>query len=129
MPDMSNVRKNIARNILYYRKKMNLTQKDLADKLNVRNSAISNWEKEQNSPDITTLFDMCRVFGIDINEMCGFQESSSVTETLAPDEHYLIDIYRTLNEQGKEHIRICATSAQALFKEERSDISFMESKA
>lgn len=48
---------------------------------------------------------------------------------LAPDEQKLIDDYRTLNDQGKEHIRVCMASAQALFKESGSNISNLESKS
>lgn len=83
VPDMSIIRKNIARNILYYRKKLNLNQKELAGRLSVGNSAISNWEKELNSPDIDTLFEMCRVFDININEMCGIEDNSSIEGDIA----------------------------------------------
>ena len=95
---MEEIRKNIARNILYYRKKLGLTQRELADRLGVRNSAISNWEKEQNSPDIETLFAMCNIFGISIADIYGIDsQSSSVSTTspLAPDEEKLIEDYRT----------------------------------
>ena len=47
----------------------------------------------------------------------------------SPDEQKLIDNYRTLNDQGKEHIRVCMASAQALFKESGSNISSLESKS
>lgn len=125
---MKDIRKNIARNILYYRKKLSLTQKELADRLGVRNSAVSNWEKKQNSPDIDTLFDMCKLFDISITEMAGVS-TSNLSEKYTPDEQQLIDDYRTLNDQGKEHIRICMASAQALFKENSADISSLESKS
>lgn len=48
---------------------------------------------------------------------------------LTPDEQKLLEDYRSLNDQGREHIRTCMASAQALFKEKRSDISSLESKS
>ena len=127
---MTEIRKNIARNILYHRKKLGLTQKELAARLGVRNSAISNWEKEQNSPDIETLFSMCTLFGISVSEMYGIEsEPVPSSSVLAPDERKLLEDYRTLNDQGKEHIRVCMASAQALFKDEPSGVSNLESKS
>lgn len=55
--------------------------------------------------------------------------SESSQQELTSDEQQLIDDYRTLNDQGKEHIRICMASAQALFKENSADISSLESKS
>lgn len=42
---MGTVRDEIAKNLLFYRKKLGLTQKELSIKLGVKNSAVSNWEK------------------------------------------------------------------------------------
>ncbi len=55
--------------------------------------------------------------------------SESSQQELTSDEQKLIDDYRTLNDQGKEHIRVCMASAQALFKENSADISSLESKS
>ena len=57
------VKESIAKNILFYRKKNKLTQKQLAEKIGVQNSAISNWENGTNSIDIETLFKVCKVIG------------------------------------------------------------------
>ena len=56
-------------------------------------------------------------------------QSATEIEEYTPDEQQLIDDYRTLNDQGKEHIRVCMASAQALFKENSADISSLESKS
>lgn len=65
------------------------------------------------------------------NTAYGLPTSSPDTScpALSPDEQKLIDDYRTLNDQGKEHIRVCMASAQALFKESGSNISSLESKS
>ena len=59
----------VAKNLLYYRKKNKITQKQLADKLGVKHNTISVWENGVNSIDIATLFQVCKIFGITVNDM------------------------------------------------------------
>ena len=68
---MSTVKDEIAKNLLYYRKKSGLTQKEFAEKLGVKNTAVSNWESGNNSIDIETLFAACEVFHVKLNDMYG----------------------------------------------------------
>jgi transcriptional regulator with XRE-family HTH domain len=65
----------LQKNILFYRKKNKLTQKQLAEKIGVQNSAISNWENGTNSIDIETLFKVCEVLGISMNTVFGTEET------------------------------------------------------
>lgn len=51
------------------RKEMNLTQKDLADKLSVTAKAISRWETGRGYPDIEILPELSRILNISINEL------------------------------------------------------------
>lgn len=97
-------RQNIAQNLLFYRKKNNLTQRQLAEKLNVKNSSVSNWEQGLNSIDIDTLHLVCEVFDITLNQICGF---SSISETInySSVEVSIINTYRSLNTDGQNKAR------------------------
>ena len=54
---MSNsVRSEIARNLIYYRKRKHLTQADLGKKLGVKRNTISSWESGVNAIDVEMLF-------------------------------------------------------------------------
>lgn len=55
------------------RKKNNLTQKELAEKLGVTYQAVSKWENGRNIPDISLLKQMSEEFGI---ELSGFLEGN-----------------------------------------------------
>ena len=103
---MSTVKEEIAKNLLFYRKKAGLTQKQFADMLGVKNTAVSNWEGGIDSMDIETLFAACEVFGVTLNDMYGkySTESSSSVQDLPADESQLLATYRALNNQGKEYI-------------------------
>lgn len=49
------------------RKKNNLTQKELADKLYVTYQAVSKWENNKSIPDISILQNISEMFNIDLN--------------------------------------------------------------
>lgn len=53
------------------RKKMNMTQDQLAQKLEVSNQAVSKWESDQCCPDIQLLPRLADIFGITIDELFG----------------------------------------------------------
>lgn len=76
-----NVKETIAKNLLYYRKKNKITQKSLAEQLGVKHNAISAWENGVNSIDIDTLFRVCKIFGVTVNDM--YEMTSSEPTTLA----------------------------------------------
>ena len=98
---MGTIRDEIAKNLLYYRKKSGLTQKELADKLGVKNTAVSNWESGNNSVDIETLFRAAKIFGVSLSEMYGQRAASVSDVNLTSDEHELVGCYREMNAEGQ----------------------------
>lgn len=68
---MANVKEEISKNLLFYRKRAGLTQKQLADQLGVKHNAISAWENGTNSIDIETLVHACDILHVTINDMYG----------------------------------------------------------
>ncbi|EOB3342407.1 helix-turn-helix domain-containing protein [Enterococcus hirae] len=65
------------------RKKMNLTQADLAEQLNVSRSAISNWEIGRNYPDIQTIIDISNVLGVSLDYL--LNEDQKIMEAVDND--------------------------------------------
>lgn len=53
---------SIGRNIKTLRIQRNMTQGELADKLNVTNKAISSWENDRTEPNMGMIEQMCRAF-------------------------------------------------------------------
>ena len=51
------------------RKKNNLTQMQLAEKLNITDRAISKWENGKSMPDSGIMLDLCSVLKISVNEL------------------------------------------------------------
>ena len=53
----------------YYRKKKNITQDALAQKLDVTNQAVSKWESDQCCPDVMLLPKVADIFGTSVDEL------------------------------------------------------------
>lgn len=58
---------NMARKIKHLRKQFNLTQKELADRLNVAPTAVSSWERGANNPLMDKLEIMAEMFNVPIS--------------------------------------------------------------
>lgn len=98
-----NIKEIVARNLQYYRKKNKITQKELADKLGVKHNAISSWENAVNSIDIDSLFRVCKIFGITVNDMYGMTDTTPTTiaahkdgDNFTDDELEKIEEYKKL---------------------------------
>lgn len=62
----------VGRFIAACRKKADLTQAQLAEKLNITNRAVSKWETGKAMPDSSIMLALCDVLGITVNDLlCG----------------------------------------------------------
>lgn len=100
---MGNIRDEISKNLLFYRKRSGMTQKELANLLGVKNSAVSNWEKGVNSIDIETLFKACTIFDISVNEMYGIY--SNEEEATSPELQELHELLAKLDTVDRAEVR------------------------
>lgn len=58
----------IGKYIAAKRKALGLTQKQLAEKLNMSDKSVSKWERGICLPDVTVYLELCKILGISINE-------------------------------------------------------------
>ncbi len=61
--------KKIGAFIAQCRKEKNLTQMQLAERLEITNQAVSKWENGRGMPDVSLLQPLCNVLGISLNEL------------------------------------------------------------
>ena len=62
----------IGRFIAECRKRENLTQMQLAEKLNITDRAVSKWENGKSMPDSAIMLDLCKILKITVNDLlCG----------------------------------------------------------
>lgn len=55
--------------VIRKRKEKGLTQRELAEKLYVTESAVSKWERGISYPDISLVSDLCEILGISEHEI------------------------------------------------------------
>lgn len=81
--------KNIGLKISELRKNNNMTQMEIADKMNISFQAVSNWERGNSMPDISKLPELAQLFGVTIDEILG--EKSELLNSVVNDnmEEYL----------------------------------------
>lgn len=95
---MGDIKENIAKNISYYRKRLKLTQSELAEKLGVRTTTVSTWERGASSPDIETLYSICKILKVSLDEIYGSVPPNPILTTAA---HRDGDIDWTEEEKAK----------------------------
>lgn len=65
------ISKNIAKNLIFYRKEAGFTQAELAEKINYSDKSISKWESGNGVPDVYTLMQMAELYGVTLNDLVG----------------------------------------------------------
>jgi len=78
---------NIGKNIASLRKKNNLTQEELANKLGVSAQAISKWENENSCPDISLLPKIADLFGITVDALIR-KSNTEIALQESPDNNF-----------------------------------------
>ena len=76
------------------RKAQNLTQMQLAEKLNITDRAVSKWETGRALPDSTIMLELCDILKITVNELLGGEKLTM--------ENYNKNVEDTLIEMVKE---------------------------
>ncbi len=68
--------KTIGDRIKFHRKKLGMTQEQLAERMGVSPQAVSKWEHNLSCPDISVLPDLADIFGITVDELLGKDAAS-----------------------------------------------------
>ena len=63
------IKVNLAENLVKYRKHFNLTQAELAEKLNYSDKAVSKWERGESVPDLAVLKQIADFYNVTIDTL------------------------------------------------------------
>ena len=61
--------KSIGETIASLRKQKNMTQNELAEKMNVTDKAVSKWERDLSCPDINTISKLADILDVSVEEL------------------------------------------------------------
>lgn len=72
--DEITIKKNIAENIAYYRKRIGLTQSELSEKINYSDKSVSKWERGDGIPDVIVLSELAELFGVTLTDLVSAEQ-------------------------------------------------------
>lgn len=115
----------VAENIRRYREEMDLTQAQLADKVGVDRTAVTQWESGVSSPRMGNVERLAAVFGVKVSDVVSDTFRSTVeyyaisTEPTEADE--LIRLYRSMTDEGRQQLMIFARGLAATYPKSEMD--------
>ena len=89
-----------ANRLFQYRKKHNLSQEELAEKIGVSRQAVSKWEMETCSPDISLIVPLSTLFGVSADVLFGISPDDMEKEI--EETRKYCDAHQTSNEDALE---------------------------
>ncbi len=98
---MGDIKGNVAKNITELRVRNNMTQMELAEKLNYSDKTISKWERAESSPDISVLVEIADLFGVTLDSLV---RAESAEET--------VNVHKT--EKGQYNRRVISYIAESV---------------
>ena len=87
------------------RKEKQLTQKELGEKLNITDKAISKWERGLSFPDIAVLKDLAEFFEIGISELLNGERGKKQEIDIEKAIQEAIENYKNIEEKKKEKVK------------------------
>ena len=82
------------------RRKNNLTQAALAEKLGITDRAVSKWERGKGLPDASLMLDLCEILGITVNELLN-GEKISMENNNQKNKQLLLEMAKELEKKNK----------------------------
>ena len=82
------------------RKRKNLTQIQLAEKLGITDKAVSKWERGVAMPDTSIMLELCDILGISVNELLS-GEKINMENSSQKNEQLLLDMAKELEKKNK----------------------------
>ena len=76
--DEIQVKSNVSKNLAFYRKLNNLTQTELAEKINYSDKSVSKWERGDGLPDICVLVQIANILNITVDDLIYDKEELEV---------------------------------------------------
>ena len=118
----------INRNLKYLRGVQGITQKQLAEKLGLKQAAIGAYEEERSTPPLASLLDLSRIFNVNIDDLVR-QDLSKVSEKdrKRPSLSRGKDVLAiTVDINNKENVELVTQKASAGYLSGYQDVEFVK---
>ena len=82
------------------RKEKNMTQQELANKLNITDRAVSHWENGRSMPDAGIMLKLCKILNVNVNELLSAKKIPQETYSERAEEN-LLEMKREIESQNR----------------------------
>lgn len=87
-----------------FRKKLNITQKEIASQLGVSFQTYSSWETERTEPSAEMLKKLADFFGVTVDELLGRSSEPQLFDNARVDRPEILDIWDKLTREQQENV-------------------------
>ncbi len=101
----------LADKIVYLRNKLNMSQEELADYLDVSRQSVSKWEIGQSDPRIDKILQLCSLFGVSTDELIRDEIELSQKDGEEPDKLVSGKYFGTDGFRGEANVDLTAEQA------------------
>lgn len=67
-----------SKNLIHYRKALEMTQIQLAEKLNYSDKSVSKWERGESLPDLVIMTQLAGLFGVTLNDLVSDKKPKNI---------------------------------------------------
>ena len=121
-------KKSIGEFIAALRKANGMTQKQLAEMLNVSDKAVSRWERDESAPDISLIPVIADVFGVTCDEILRGEKQLSSNEIAKPSQKQIEYLFNKTKTNFKIRCYVaCGTGLLALLFALLINFAFLKS--
>ncbi len=115
----------LGQRIAYYRKRAGLTQEELAEKCSVTPQAVSKWENDVSSPDISLLPTISRLLNVSCDELLGAVRTAAqvVPEELRDFDKCLIKIRVLSADRDEVNVNLPLSLAELFLESSDLDVA------
>ncbi|NND09361.1 MAG: LexA family transcriptional regulator [Saprospiraceae bacterium] len=114
----------LSENIRYLRKKDNLSQQQLAEKLSIPRTTLGDYERGHTEPSMDTLIHIAGIFDISIDALLKERLAHLDLEVLRTDNFRVLAI--SVNDQNRQNIEFVSTKARAGYLESFQDPDYIK---
>lgn len=117
----------VNKNLKFLRVQQGLTQKQLAEKLGLKQAAIGAYEEERATPPLTSLLDIIKIFNVNLDDLVKYDLSRSTEKerkSLGSNRREVLAI--TVDSNNKENVELVTQKASAGYLSGYQDTEFVK---
>jgi transcriptional regulator with XRE-family HTH domain len=117
----------VNKNLKFLRVQQGLTQKQLAEKLGLKQAAIGAYEEERATPPLTSLLDIIKIFNVNLDDLVKYDLSrSSEKERKVQGSNRREVLAITVDSNNKENVELVTQKASAGYLSGYQDTEFVK---